>query len=454
MGETHGQKAGENELAEAVIETISQPLLVLDSDLRVQKVNPAFLNLFHARANESLDRLVYDLGDKQWDIPQLRALLQEVIPQSHNVTDFRVEHDFPSIGHKVMLVNARRIMGQNQRPDLILLAIDDVTEVEAARYELEGQKEYAEKIIDSLREALLVLGWDLRVKHANKCFYDMFRVEPAETEGRLVYDLGNKQWDIPALRVLLEDILPKQQTFNDFEVQHEFEGIGHRTMLLNARRLDHLNLILLAIEDITERKQTQERQQTLASELSHRVKNVITLIDALATQTLARSRSLAEFGEAFHGRLRTVARAHGELLSKHWQSADMEGLARATVEGCGADVSRVQIEGEPIRLAPFQAMAVNLTLHELCTNAIKHGALSGSGRVAITWSLGHDDEGGRCFRLLWEEIGGPRVRSPRRKGYGLQLIETLGPYELHGETRLTFEEAGVKCELMFPWERV
>jgi two-component sensor histidine kinase len=392
------------------------------------------------------------LGDKQWDIPKLRCLLEDVIPQNTHVKDFRVEHHFPSIGRRVMLLNARVISGESQRPDLILLAINDITEVEQARFELEGQREYAEKIIDSIREALLVLGWDLRVKHANKCFYDMFQVKPAETEGKLVYDLGNKQWDIPALRRLLEDILPRKQTFDDYEVQHEFEGIGTRTMLLNARRLDHLNLILLAIEDVTERKHAQERQQTLTGELSHRVKNVISLIDSMATQTLARSRSLKDFGQAFHGRLRTVARAHGELLTKEWRSADLGGLARATVEGCAADLSRVQIEGEPLRLAPFQAMAVNLTLHELCTNAIKYGALSGLGRVAITWSV-EDVDGDKRLRLLWQETGGPTVRPPRRKGYGTQLIESLTPYELQGETHLAFQAAGVTCELLFPLEQ-
>jgi two-component system, chemotaxis family, CheB/CheR fusion protein len=221
---------------------------------------------------------------------------------------------------------------------------------------------------------------------------------------------------------------------------------------LNARRLDHLDLILLAIEDITQRKQAQERQQTLTSELSHRVKNVITLIDSMATQTLARSSSLTEFGDAFHGRLRTVARAHGELFSSQWRAADIQGLATATMEGCAADKSRVQIDGEPLSLAPYQAMAVNLTLHELCTNALKYGALSTkAGRVAINWSV-QNPAGARQVRLIWKEYGGPRVERPQRKGYGTQLIETLVPYELHGEVDLHFEEGGLTCELLFPLE--
>jgi PAS domain-containing protein len=226
--------ANSNRLAESMVVAIRQPLLVLDKDLRVERANPAFLRLFQVRPEDTVGRLVYDLGNSQWDIPALRQLLEAVIPQNGHVEDYRVEHDFPSVGRKVMLLNAHRIKGEGERPDLSLIAISDITELEQARYELEGQKAYSAKIIDSLREALLVLDWDLRVKHANKPFYDTFQVNPAETEGLLVYDLGNGQWDIPRLRTLLEEILPQQQRFDDFEVVHDFDVIGRRIMLLNA----------------------------------------------------------------------------------------------------------------------------------------------------------------------------------------------------------------------------
>ena len=439
-----------NELAEAMIVTINQPLLVLRHDLRVIKANPAFLQTFQVGADATVGQLIYELGDRQWDIPALRTLLETIVPENGHVDDFRVEHEFPSIGRKVMFLNAHRIEGEAYRPHLILLAISDITELERARYELEGHKEYSEKLIDSLRQALVVLDWDLRLKHANQPFYDTFQVTPAETEGRLIYEIGNRQWDIPKLRTLLEEILPQEQSFDDFEVEHDFEHIGRHTMLLNARRLDHLNLILLAIEDVTERKHAQERQQTLTGELSHRVKNVITLIDSMASQTLARSRSLAEFGNAFHGRLRALARAHGELFATQWRAAEFKTLALATLEGCAVDMSRVEIAGDPLSLSPYQAMAVNLTLHELCTNAIKYGALAAlDGRVSVNWSISNSG-GEQRVQLLWKEEGGPPVEEPQRKGYGTQLIETLVPYELRGEVKLQFEKNGLRCELLFP----
>jgi PAS domain S-box-containing protein len=134
-------------------------------------------------------------------------------------------------------------------------------EVEARRQAeaaLAAEKEYAESIVQTLHEPLLVLHPDLTVRSVNPAFYTHFRVNPADTVGRKVYELGNRQWDIPALRTLLEDVLPDSNVFNDYEVAHEFEGIGRRVMLVNARRLDHVQLILLGIRDVTGRKRAEE----------------------------------------------------------------------------------------------------------------------------------------------------------------------------------------------------
>src|SRR5258707_386051 len=191
----------DSSLAEAMIVTIRLPLLVLNGELRVERANPAFYDLFKVTPGQTSGRLIYDLGDGQWNIPALRHLLEAILGGEEHVEDYGVEHEFEDIGRRIMLLNARRIESEEARPYLILLAINDVTDREQARFELEGQKEYAEKLSDSVREAMIVLGWDLRVKHANKTFYEAFQVRPEETEGQMIYDLGNGQWNVPRLRL-------------------------------------------------------------------------------------------------------------------------------------------------------------------------------------------------------------------------------------------------------------
>ncbi|OGS28091.1 MAG: hypothetical protein A2297_07065 [Elusimicrobia bacterium RIFOXYB2_FULL_48_7] len=143
-----------------------------------------------------------------------------------------------------------------------------------------NSQEYAESIINTVREPLIALDQDLRVLSASRSFYDVFKVKPEETEGQLIYDLGNKQWDIPGLRELLETILPQRTTFDNYEVEHDFAGIGRRIMLLNARQIKRVlgkeKIILLAIEDITESKRFEGEllQAKKAAEAANRAKSV------------------------------------------------------------------------------------------------------------------------------------------------------------------------------------
>src|SRR5215218_4834817 len=126
---------------------------------------------------------------------------------------------------------------------------------------VEDIQNYAVDIVDTVREPLLILDTTLRVRFANRAFYQTFHVSAKETENRLIYELGNGQWDIPDLRTLLEDVVPKSSVFNDFELEHTFPVIGRRVMLLNARKLQaghHGELLVLAMEDVTARKQAEE----------------------------------------------------------------------------------------------------------------------------------------------------------------------------------------------------
>jgi len=387
------------EYSESIVNTMREPLIVLDQDLRVVTASRSFYEFFKVKPEETVGQLIYDLGNKQWDIPKLRELLEDILPQKATFDDYEVEHDFLGIGRRTMLLNARRIPSPPEKPKVILLAIEDITKhksreesslslaaivntsldgiigktlqgdivswnkgaekiygytekemqgqnisllappgykeeilnqlkklrageliknhetkrvrkdgvvidisltlssikdksgnicgVSAIMHDITEQKkakqvlivsEYSESIINTVREPLIVLDQDLRVVTVSRSFYEFFKVNPEETVGQLIYDLGNKQWDIPKLRELLETILPQKATFDNYEVEHNFATIGRRIMLLNARQIQRgagkERIILLAIEDITERKEIEaglekahEELKELAAEL-------------------------------------------------------------------------------------------------------------------------------------------------------------------------------------------
>jgi two-component system CheB/CheR fusion protein len=152
---------------------------------------------------------------------------------------------------------------QNIIDGLIITCVDitRLKDAEVATQTAEAARTYAEGIVKAVREPLVILDTELRVVSVNQAFYRSFHVVPQQTEGQLLYTLGNSQWDIPRLRQLLTEVLLHHTTFQDFKVEHDFPNIGHKVMLLNARRIERLpgqpSLILLAIEDVT----TQQWQE-------------------------------------------------------------------------------------------------------------------------------------------------------------------------------------------------
>ena len=444
--------AQENEeagiLAEIIVDTIRHPLLILTEDLRVRSANRAFYQAFQVDRAETEGRLIYELSNGQWDIPRLRRLLSEILPHDGAVEALEIEHSFANLGERTLLVTARAVAGAGDRPSLTLLAVEDVTERQRSRWLLEHQKELAEKIVDTVREPLLILHEDLRVQSANQAFYDAFKVEPAETEGCLIYDLGDRQWDIPELRRLLSEVLPDNEFFNDFEVEHEFPTVGHRVMLLNARRVDHLQLILLAIEDITERRRAEQEREMLVAELNHRVKNLFAVVRALVTQGDG-VRSAEASQQVLLGRMDALARAHDLLFESRWRGAELRALAGALQPFGGERAEAIEVDGPSVELNARQALSVSLVLHELATNAAKYGALSvPTGQVRLSWHVEPVGEG-RRVHLRWEERGGPPVTAPRTAGFGTQLIRRAFGFELDGTADLTFEPEGLRLEATF-----
>src|SRR5258708_3404297 len=176
-------------------------------------------------------------------------------------------------------------------------------ELQTRNEQLKAAQDYAEAIVETVREPLVVLSEDLRVQRANLAFYQFFQVVPQETEGRSLDELGDGQWNSPRLRMLLEQVLTTHHSFRDFEVAHRFPRIGTKTMLLNARRIvreyeqgkDHL--LLLAMEDITERREAERQQEVLLGMVSHELKNPLTSA-SLYTQWLHHLLEQADVAQA------------------------------------------------------------------------------------------------------------------------------------------------------------
>src|SRR4051812_43108782 len=174
--------------AQDIVDTVREPLLILDATLRVRSANRAFYQAFHVSLGETEGRLIYELGNGQWDIPGLRTLLEDIVPKSSAFDDFELEHDFPAIGRRVMLLNARKLQA-GHHGELLVLAMEDVTERRRSEADLKAIETYAQNIVDTVREPLLILDTTLRVRSANRAFYHTFHVSLGETEGRLIYEL-------------------------------------------------------------------------------------------------------------------------------------------------------------------------------------------------------------------------------------------------------------------------
>jgi two-component system CheB/CheR fusion protein len=307
------------------------------------------------------------------------------------------------------------------------------------------------KIYDAVRAPLVVLDADLRVRSANASFYGIFNLAPADAEGSLIYEIGNGAWDTPGLRERLPQVFSSARPIERLELERDFVGLGRRTMLLNARRLDGTDMILLDMEDITERRHWEERQKLVVAELSHRVKNTLATVQSVASLTLRNAGSLSSFEEAFRGRLQALGHAHALLTGSNWTSAPLRDLVSEVLRAYGAPAERIWLQGDEFDLQPAAALVLSMIMHELATNAAKHGSLSSaSGRVEVAWQLVRA-ELGPALRLTWQEHGGPPAREPKKPGFGTSLIEHGVAYELAGEARLEFLETGLRCELLIPY---
>jgi two-component sensor histidine kinase len=205
--------------------------------------------------------------------------------------------------------------------------------------------------------------------------------------------------------------------------------------------------------DITERKQSEERQEMLVAELDHRVKNLLARVAVISTYTRQGSNSIDQFVEVLDKRIQSMANAHSLLSQSRWSGVDLADLVRNQLAPY-VTMANTTIGGPDVKLTPTTTQALAMALHELVTNAAKYGALSNpNGHVSVNWDRDQLESARPCVKIEWRESGGPPVVKPSKLGYGTSLIRELIPHELGGAVDLAFASDGLRCKIDVPIER-
>ena len=234
---------------------VTSPVLRVDGNLRILRFTPAAakLGIGPSDLNHPLRFVQEQLGT----LPDVELLVREVIDKLTVST-----HDFQDRENRWWSLAIRPYRTSDHRIDGAVLTFTDTDAIQKALKVSDDARRYADAIIQTVREPLVILTPELRVDRANASFYEFFRVNAAQVEGQSLFDLGNGQWRIPQLEAQLNEVLPSKLAFSDFEVRHTFPEVGHRVMLLNARQLTRepkeTPAILLAFEDVTERRARED----------------------------------------------------------------------------------------------------------------------------------------------------------------------------------------------------
>jgi chemotaxis protein methyltransferase CheR len=332
-----------------------------------------------------------------------------------------------------------------------------------------GRRTLEQAIVDTVRDPLLVLDEELRVVIASRSYYNAFRVNHEETEGRLLFELGNRQWDIPELRKLLGDIIPQHTTLEKYEVEREFPSIGRRTMLLNARKIFYegngATSLLLAIEDDTERRLLERekdelliQKDLLLREMSHRVNNSLSIIASillLKAATVQSDDTRRHLKEA-HERVLAIATVQEQLHpSAYGEPIEAASYLTRLCESLAASMISddqpilLEVDAAAGNVTSEHAVSMGLIVTELVINALKHAFPNGGeSRITVrfessdtSWRLSVSDNGVGMTTSLTEP--------PAKSGLGTSIIEAL-TRQLNGRLTISDASPGTTVSMTFP----
>ena len=252
--------------AESIIDTVREPLIVLDQNLRVVSVSRSFYDTFKVTPEKTVGQLIYDIGNKQWDIPKLRELLENILPGESSFDNYEVEHDFATVGRRIMLLNARQIKRGTVKNPIILLAIEDVTERRRSEELLKESEERFRRLFETANDGILLLEKHaLKIRNANPAITAMLDYPNTECLGKEMQDIGFPQ-DMGTIQELMQTLDQDGiKYYKDAPVKKKTGQVVHTDIYF----VDKTNLIQCNIRDITERKRME--QALLDSEERYRL---------------------------------------------------------------------------------------------------------------------------------------------------------------------------------------
>ncbi|MGA2957618.1 MAG: sigma 54-interacting transcriptional regulator [Thermodesulfobacteriota bacterium] len=257
---------------QGIVETIREPLIVLTPDLRVISANHSFYETFHVTREETEGRFVYSLGDHAWDIPSLRELLEEIIPQNAYFNDFEVDHDFPVIGRRIILLNARRIYREGQGTDRILLALEDITDQKQTEEALKNSEMQYRRLFETAQDGILILDAETgQISDVNPFLVDMLGYSHEDFLGKKLWEIGAFK-DIEASKAAFLELQGKGYVrYKDLPLETKDGRPLDVEFVSNVYLVNHHKVIQCNIRDITERKLIGESLQKAHNELEQRV---------------------------------------------------------------------------------------------------------------------------------------------------------------------------------------
>lgn len=311
-----------------------------------------------------------------------------------------------------------------------------------------------EAVLQATPDLVYVFDRQHRFIYANHALLTMWGMRWEEAANKTCLELGYEPWHAQMHDVEIEQVIATGQPVRgEVPFPHTTQGVRVYDYIFTPvfGPDGQVEAIAGSTRDITARKQHEQHMQLLINELNHRVKNTLALVQSMTLQTLRNCVDLDGAQEKIEQRLLALSEAHNILTEEGWHGAEIEQIARAAARPHEpGEGHRFDISGPPFRLDPRRAVALAMALHELCTNAVKYGALSvPHGRVRMEWAQRLFGEA-EVLEVIWEECGGPAVQAPAQRGFGTRLIERGLKHDLGGEVRLAFEPAGVTCRISVP----